>query len=127
LAEKTKVEDVFEALTWALLLGLVWFVAPPLVAYRKGYPSAPWFCALGLAGVFALAFFPFLDHGESLAERQRLTVRATRVGWLLSVVGFLACFGCYLSTTPPGDQRLISFLLFVGFCALVRMVRGPSR
>jgi len=59
-------------------------------------------------------------------HRQRLEVRAIRIGWVLSVVGFLVCFGLCLSTGQSKNWQLVVFMICVGIGALVRMVRSAT-
>ena len=90
------------AIILTMLLAVVWFAAPPAVAYRKGYSGGPWFCALGLVGVFVLAFFPIQRSREWSAERRRRWTLADRIGLGLSAVGILACSGFWVFVLAPG-------------------------
>jgi hypothetical protein len=84
-------ELFFKAIAPAVLLALfaVWFAAPPVVAYRKGYPVFPWLLACGVFGVFALAFFPFQSSIESDFSRKRHRIAANVLGSVLSICGLI--------------------------------------
>lgn len=102
-------EDLNNAAHLTLLLIGVWLAAPPLVAARKGYPAAPWICALGLIGVVALSFFPRLGGKEPADEQARLRVRAEKLGWGLSAVGFVGWLGFCFLVSGAGGKRLSAY------------------
>lgn len=70
---------------WMLLI--VWYIAPPAVAYRKGYSIWPWICAMGAFGVLALAFFPIQSKIESQEKRLKYRMLANFIGAPLSLLG----------------------------------------
>jgi hypothetical protein len=85
------------ALSWSfiglitLLMVLLCFVVPPLLAARKGYAWYLWIFGCGLVGLVVLAFLPYAnrpDVSEEVNRSRRQT--GNIVGGVLTAVELLA-------------------------------------
>lgn len=96
--------EVFAGLFALMVVGMVWLVAPPVVAWLKGYPWVPWCFACGVLGVAVLAVFPRLHRVEGEEDKSRFLQWADRLGWTLSLFG-LACLVVFDSVVSPKHLR----------------------
>jgi hypothetical protein len=91
----------------ALVLLLLCFVAPPLLAARKGYSWYLWTIACGLLGLIVLAFLPYAnkpDESEEVNRSRRQT--GNIVGGVLSAMGLLGIVAqCALHSLSPLLRR----------------------
>lgn len=84
-------EPGYYCLGMSAMLVLLSFVAPPLLAARKGYAWYLWTVACGLPGLFVLAFLPWANSSkvdESLNRSRRQA--GNTVGTVLSAIGLLS-------------------------------------
>ena len=73
-----------------VVLILLGFVAPPLLAARKGYSWYLWIFACGLIGLIVLAFLPYANKPDVSPEvNQTRQQVGNTVGAVLSVIGVL--------------------------------------
>jgi hypothetical protein len=74
----------------AVVLILLGFVAPPLLAARKGYSWYLWTFACGLLGLIVLAFLPYANKPDvSLEVNESRQQMGNTIGAVLSVIGLL--------------------------------------
>jgi hypothetical protein len=74
----------------AVVFFLLCFVAPPLLAARKGYSWYLWTVACGLIGLIVLAFLPYANKPDVSPEiNQTRQQVGNTVGAVLSVIGLL--------------------------------------
>jgi hypothetical protein len=74
----------------AVVLILLCFVAPPLLASRKGYSWYLWTIACGLVGLIVLAFLPYANKPDVSPEvNQSRRQTGNIVGAVLSVIGLV--------------------------------------
>ena len=72
-----------------LVFLFLFFVAPPLLAARKGYKWYLWtILAMGVLGLIVMAFLPYANKPEqSPQEQQQKRKSGNKVGLVLSIVG----------------------------------------
>ena len=96
------------------LLFLLSFVAPPLLAARKGYAWYLWTIAAGLIGLIVLAFLP-QARADALSQEERRRVQKTgnTIGAILSAIGLLSMLVGFMYFAfmglSRGTQQDVSF------------------
>jgi len=101
------VPDTYTVVLWTAL-ALLSFVAPPLLAARKGYDWYCWVLGGSVIGLFVLATLPYAD-APGIQPEQRVEVRrrGNQYGIVLSVFAVIVAFALFVAMLPgePQPQR----------------------
>lgn len=86
--------DAWYFIVLMVALFFLCFVAPPLLAARKGYAWYLWTVACGLLGLIILAFLPYANRATESEEVNRSRRNTGNiVGGVLTAIGLMGiCF-----------------------------------